>query len=76
MTSFDGDGVGLTFVFGNGGMHTVHDVGSNGGFEDCGEGDCCAIGGCRARGENVDLRTGGLLLLAWNLTQILSRIFH
>ena len=76
MTSFDGDGVGLTLVFGDGGVDAVHDVRANRGFEDCGERDCCAIRGGSTGSEDVDLRTGGLLLLARNLTQIFSRKFH
>jgi hypothetical protein len=62
MTSFDGDGVGLTFVFGDSRVDAVYDIGSNGGFEDCGERDCGAIGGCRARSEDVDLWTSGLAI--------------
>ena len=62
MTSFDGDGVRLTFVFGDGGVNAVYDIRSNGGLEDCRERDCGAIGGCRARGEDVDLRTSGLAI--------------
>ena len=60
MASFDGHGVGLTFVFCDGGVDAVYDVGTDGCFEDCGEGDCCAVGGCRPRGKDVDLRTSGL----------------
>ena len=62
MTSFDGDGVGLTFVFGDSRVDAVYDIGSNGGFEDCGERDCGAIGESRTRSEDVDLWTGGLAI--------------
>ena len=75
MTSFDGNGVGLTFVFSDGGVDAVHDVGANRGFEDCGERNCCAIGGCRTRSKDVDLRTGGLNTSARNFTQILRKDF-
>jgi len=76
MTGFRGDCVGLTFVFGDGGVYAVHDVRSNGSFEDCGERDCRAIGGCGAQGKDVDLWTGGLTSLVRNFTQILRDKFH
>ena len=60
VASFDGDGVGLTFVFGDGGVNAVYDVGTDGGFEDGGEGDGGAIGRCGSWGENVDLGTSCL----------------
>jgi len=60
VTSFDRDGIGLTFVFCDGGVDAVYDVGTDGSFEDGREGDGGAIGGCGSRGEDVDLRTSCL----------------
>ena len=64
MTGFAGNSVWLTLVFGDRGVDAVNQVRSDGSFEDSREGDSCAVGGCRARSEDVNLRTGGLSILA------------
>ena len=76
MTSFGGDSVGLTFVFGNSCVDAVYNVRTDRCLENRGEGDGSPIWGCGTRSEDVDLRTGGLFLLEQNFRQILRRLFH
>ena len=60
VTSFDGDGIGLTLILCDGSVHTVHQVGTDGSLEDGGKRNSRTIWRGRASSEDVDLRTGGL----------------